>query len=153
MKDYQDKKIRKHIVRYIRKASGDVSEWKYTKIDEAHEKVLKKIEIAPGEFPIVSFYLSENSFYLLTTRRVAGFYDKREVEFFPTYIKQDNFGNFKGLNSELYRYKHIEVVTFDVEGENYCQRLQFETGKASMAPIYYFRWWEIKYPIFDKLIN
>jgi len=29
--------------------------------------------------------------------------------------------------------------------------LQYETGRASMAPIYYFRYWSIKYPILGKL--
>jgi hypothetical protein len=29
--------------------------------------------------------------------------------------------------------------------------LQYETGRASMAPIYYIRYWKIKYPILDKL--
>ena len=148
MTDYQDKKVRKHIIRYIREASMDLSEWKYTKVDDAHELALKRTEIAPGEFPIVSFYLSENSFYLLTTRRVTGFYYKRKIEFSPTDIKQSNFGDFKG-----YGNKHIEVVTFDIEGVNYNHRLEYETGKASMAPIYYFRWWGIKYPILDKLTD
>ena len=29
--------------------------------------------------------------------------------------------------------------------------LEYETGPASMAPIYYFRYWTVKYPILAKL--
>ena len=29
--------------------------------------------------------------------------------------------------------------------------LQYETGRGSMAPIYYFRYWWVKHPILHKL--
>ena len=29
--------------------------------------------------------------------------------------------------------------------------LEYETGKASMAPIYYLIFWKLKFPILDKI--
>ena len=56
-----------------------------------------------------------------------------------------SFGNFKGVGpstSELMRLRRANGRIVELE---------YQTGPASMAPIYYFRYWAIKYPSLAKL--
>jgi hypothetical protein len=93
----------------------------------------------------VSFFLSQQSWYLLTSRRVLGSYSGLSVEVAALDIVKDDFVDPKGHNGS-----EIEVVTcWSANGSKAV--LQYETGRASMAPIHYFRYWKLKYPILDKL--
>lgn len=114
MSDWPDGKIRSTALWYIGKHTTTAPTWRYTLLDGAHRDVLPRVQLRPGELPLVSSFFSEASWYLLTTRRVIGSYAARTVD--------------------------VTAVG-----------LQYETGRASMAPIYYFLYWKIKYPVLDKL--
>ena len=145
MTDWPDAKIRSTALWYIGKHTMDPPTWRYTLVGDAHPDVLSRAELESGELPLVSFLISEASWYVFTTRRVVGEYSGRHVKLAALDVLEDRFGNFKG-----YRGAELEVMTLRLAGGEEAE-LQYETGRASMAPIYYFRYWKIKYPILDKL--
>ena len=119
--------------------------WRYTVVGDAQPEVLASAKLQPGELPLVGFFLSPESWYLLSTRRVVGAYVGQEVTSAAVDVLEDQFGNFKG-----YGGTDLEVMTLRmVSGVQ--ATLQYETGRAAMAPIYYFGYWGRKYPILDKL--
>jgi hypothetical protein len=99
----------------------------------------------PGELPLVSFFFAEASWYLLSTRRVLGSYADQNVDVAALDVHADHFGNFKGVGGAK-----TELMTLRLTN-GFEATLQYETGKASMAPIYYFRYWNIKYPVLGRL--
>ena len=147
MTDWPDHKIRSTALFYIEKTLMDRSSWRWSLIGEAHEGLSERVEFQPGELPVVSFFLSELSWYLLSTRRIVGSYAGQKCDVAVLDVLEGRFPNFKG-----YGDKYTEVMTLHIS-DGRDVKLEYETGAASMAPIYYFRYWKIKFPILDKLIE
>ena len=145
MGDWPDEKIRSTALWYIGKHSGDPATFRYTLVGESHPEVARHVELPPSELPLVSFFLSEESWCLLTTRRILGCFSGQGIEIAALDVLEDRFGNFKGRGG-----RETEIMTLQVVGGGEV-RLEYETGRASMAPIYYFRYWKIKFPILEKL--
>jgi hypothetical protein len=145
MIDWPDTKIRSTALRYINQHAMDLPTWRYTLVGTAQPEVLSRIELKPGELPLVSCFLGEASWYLLSTCRVLGAYADQNVDVAALDVHADHFGNFKGSGGA-----RIELMTLRLT-DGLEATLQYETGKASMAPIYYFRYWNIKYPLLGKL--
>jgi hypothetical protein len=145
MSVWPDAKICSTALWYIGKHAMDPPTWRYTLLGDAHPEVRGRAELELGELPVVSFFLLAECWYVLTTRRVVGTYSGRRVKAATLDVLKTRFDNFKG-----YGGAELEVMTLrlpdGVEAE-----LQYETDRASMGPIYYFRYWKIKYPILDKL--
>jgi hypothetical protein len=141
----EDPKICSTALWDIGKSSMDSPTWRYTLVGNAHPDVLGRTALEPGELPLVSFLFSELSWCLLTTRRVIGEFSGHPVKAAALDLLEDCFGNFKG-----YGGAELEVMTLRLAAGKEAA-LQYETGRASMAPICYFRYWKIKYPILDKL--
>ena len=80
MIDWPDAKIRSTALRYINQHAMDLPIWRYTLVGNAQTEVLSRIELKPGELPLVSFFLEEASWYLLSTRRVLGAYADQNVD-------------------------------------------------------------------------
>ena len=123
----------------------DPTAWRWTRLAEPHPEVMAVVELQSGELPVVSFFRSEASWYLFTTRRILGSYSGQAVTMPALAVLEDRFGNFKG-----YGGRETEVMTLRVSSSSEA-RLEYETFTASMAPIYYIRYWKIKYPILGKL--
>jgi hypothetical protein len=87
----------------------------------------------------------EGSWYLLTTRRILGCFSEQAVQVAALDVLEDQFGDFKGRGGRA-----TDIMTLRLVGGGEV-RLEYETGSASMAPIYYFRYWKFKFPILDKL--
>jgi hypothetical protein len=146
MSGWPDAKIRSTALWYIGKHTMDPPTWRYTRIGDGHPEVLSRAGLEPGELSLVSFFLSKASWYGLTTRRVVGSYSGRDVSVAAPDIVRDDFGD----NPKGYGGVELQVMTLrHANGEEFA--LQFEAGRAWMAPIYYFSYWKIKYPILDKL--
>ncbi len=145
MDDWPDRKIRNNAEWYICKHAMHPESWRHTRLAKHHPDVIHRAVLQDGELPIVSSYISDSSWYVLTTRRIIGAYAGDSVELSATDVCSDKFGNFKG-----YGTAQTEVMALTNNGKR-TSRLEYETGKASMAPIYYFRFWSIKYPIINKL--
>ena len=145
MSAWPDAKIRSTALWYIGKHLMDPTSWRFTVVGDAHPGVSAHAGVGAEESPLVSFFLSEASWSVLSTRRVIGSYSGREVAVAALDVLEDHFGDFKG-----YGGAQVEVMTLRLaSGLEAC--LQYETGGAAMAPIYYFRYWKLKYPILDKL--
>ncbi len=145
MSDWPDAKIRSTALWYIGKHTMAPPTWRCTLVDVAHPEVLRRAELEPCELPLVSFLFSDSSWYLLTTRRVVGEHSGHQVRVAALDVLNASFGNFKG-----YGGAEFEVMTLRHTGGHEVA-LQYETGPASMAPMYYFDYWTTKYPILDKL--
>ena len=108
----------------------NINEWSNTIIEEIHPEVQGLVELQDGELPLVSCYFSAESWYVISTRRLTGLYcgDLKEIDVLD--IASERFGNFKGLSN-----KKTEVLTITTIGNSEV-KFEYETGKASMAPIY-----------------
>jgi hypothetical protein len=140
-----DEKIARICSASIRKHSMDVASWLYTRLDAPHPEIASLVHLKNDELPIVSFFFSSASWYLLTSRRVIGQYFGCNVDISASDITQTSFGNFKGDGE-----KAIEVAIIATSNKLEA-RIEYETGKASMAPIYYFQFWSGKFPHLDVL--
>ncbi len=145
MTDWPDEKIRSVALWYIKKHSMDPTAWRWTQLAEPQPEVMGKVQLQPGELPIVSFFRSEASWYLLTTRRILGSHTGQAVELSALDVVKDRFGNFKGHGGH-----ETEVMALQASDGSEV-KLEYETFTASMAPIYYMMFWKRKYPILDKL--
>jgi len=143
--DWPDAKIRSTALDYIGKHCADAVTWRYTLVGDAQREVLMRTRLESGESPLVSFFLAEASWYLFSTRRVVGSYDGQKVEVAAPDVLADHFGNVKGYGGAELEFMKLRLNT-GLEAT-----LQYETGRASMAPIYYFRYWRVKHPVLSRL--
>lgn len=123
----------------------DPSTWRATVIGAMHSQLCSLVELKTGESPIVSCFHSDASWYVLSTRRVLGACQGRAVDIAVLEIAKQSFGDFKGYEGSPIEFMNLESI----DGRSIS--LEYETGKASMAPIYFFRHWTIKYPLLGKL--
>jgi hypothetical protein len=145
MSDWPDAKIHSTALRYINQHAMDLPTWQYTLVGNAQPEVLSRAELKPGELPLVGFFLADASWYLLSTRRVLGSYADQNVDVAALDVHEDHFGNFKGIGGTKTELMKLRLT------HGFEATLQYETRKASMAPIYYFRYWSIKYPVLGRL--
>ncbi|MEO5926505.1 MAG: hypothetical protein ABIR70_21990 [Bryobacteraceae bacterium] len=145
MSDWPDDKIRSTALRYITKHLMDISTWRATTVGVLHPGLGSSVELQPGESPIVSCFHSAASWYVLSTRRILATCKNQKVDAGVLEVTSQDFSDFKGHGGSA-----SEVMNLKLAGGQIAY-LEFETGKASMAPIYFFRYWEIKYPILGKL--
>jgi hypothetical protein len=145
MADWPDEKIRSTALWSIRKHSMNPEAWRWTRLGEAHPEVLAFVQLQVGELPIVSFFRSDASWYLFTTRRILGCFSGQFIEAAALDVAKDRFGNFKGHGAQ-----ETEVMTLQLFNGSMLS-LEYETFTASMAPIYYMMYWRRKYPILNKL--
>ena len=80
----------------------------------------------------------------MTTFRVIGTHRQNHFEFNPLSVAHWNWGNFKGIDKG-----ETAVLCADLAAAGICE-VAYETGKASMAPIYYVMFWH-RYPIVHKI--
>jgi hypothetical protein len=143
--DWPDQTIRSTALWYIGKHAMAPASWRYTLLGDSPPELGRLVEFQPGEFPLVSFFLAEASWYVFTTRRVLGCYSGARVGVAALDVLKDDFDNFKG-----YGGRETEVMVLQLAGGGEVG-LEYETGRASMGPIYYFMYWKRKFPILDKL--
>jgi len=123
----------------------DVDTWKWTYLDNVPSPLSDDVRLLPEELPIVSCCLGSDHWYVMTTSRVIGCHESARFDFDPRSVVHWQWRDFKGVG-----FAEIEIARARLRDER-CIDFSFETGKASMAPIYYERFWTIKYPIVDKL--
>ena len=133
-----DDRIQDIAIASIKRKSMDIDTWRYTRVGDIHGEVQEQIDLAVGELPIVSCFISNASWYLITTRRIVGNYYGNKLDIKPIEIQEEllglfkTYGNFKGSGE-----KDTEIFTLRTS-ENKEVWFEYETGKASMAPIYAF---------------
>lgn len=125
----------------VRRHSMDVDAWKWTVIGALHKNMVALCSLGPDELPIASGFFSNESWWVVTTRRIASRHGETSYMLDPRFGIDFSFGNFKGIKpSEALRAPSTEVATVtSTKGERAC--FEFETGRASMAPIYACMFW------------
>ena len=145
MKDWPHSKIRSAALSHIRRSIMKESEWLYTEVDRLHAPIGDDIQLEKEEHPLVSFFLDSSNWWVMTTGRCVGVTSGERFSVNPVTATQWIWGNFKHQGrAEL---ETVRVTRDDGTSVDFL----YETGYASMAPIHYQRFWELKYPILHKL--
>ena len=130
MKKTRDERIANICLASIRRSSMDHQEWEYTKIGLLNGELVDLVKLKEVEIVLVSSFISEKSWYVMTTRRIICNHDGRVSEIDAQGINEHDFANFKGRDN-----RKIELAKISAENGQEV-KFEFETGKASMAPIY-----------------
>jgi hypothetical protein len=126
----------------VRRHAMKSDQWQHTVIGRLHPELTSRCCFQPGELPIASGYFSESSWWVVSTRRVIAFFEDALQELDPRHGIDHNFGNFKGIKqSEATGAPEKEVATIRSPKTSDVVRFEFETGNASMAPIYACMFW------------
>ena len=145
MNDWPHDKIRSASLAYIRRHATNEADWRFTRLDTLPERLARIVQLDTGEHSVVNCFIDAQRWYVMTTARIFGLASGSRFSCSPLDVTQWRWGDFKhGGRSE------VEVATFSQANGTHL-RVSYETGHAAMAPIYYERFWAIKYPILDKL--
>ena len=126
----------------IRRHSMDADTWRHTVIGELHAGIDPHFALVSGELPIASGFFSTESWWVVTTRRITSQHEGAATSLDPRYGVESHFGNFKGIKrSQAPEKTTSEVATVESSNGGGLLRFEFETGKASMAPIYACMFW------------
>lgn len=126
----------------VRRHSMTPDQWSHTVIGCMHPKLASSVDLLPGELPIASGFFSDSSWWLISTRRVVSQHQGARRELDPRYGIEHEFGNFKGIKrSESPSAPSTSVATVTSLKTKDSIQFEFETGKASMAPIYACMFW------------
>ena len=128
----------------IRRHSMDVGTWLHTVIGEVHPGIAAQFLLEPGELCLASGYLSDESWWVISTRRIASRHQGVNASLDPRYGVEYRFGNFKGITEgEVAGVPGSEIATVTSRNGGPAIQFEYETGKASMAPIYACRFWAL----------
>lgn len=146
-----DEKIRNHALVYLRKGTRRFA-YGPTVAGVLHPQLSGVLQLEDGELVIVSAFLTSVSWYAFTTRRIISQYDDRRQSLNPALGFSTDFGNFKGLDDKR-QLGAIprQVATFTSLTSGDVVRLEYQTGEASMLPIYAARYWSVRHPVIEKL--
>jgi hypothetical protein len=121
------------------------AKWRFTRLGTLPERLGRIVQLDAGELSIVSCFIDAQRWYVMTSARVFGLANGARFSCPPLEVTQWRWGDFKHNGRA-----EVEVVTLALTTGTHL-RVPYETGPAAMAPIYYERFWEIKYPILEKL--
>ena len=126
---------------YIREAATNEAQWRFTRLDALSERLARIARLDEAERAIVSGFIDGQRWYAMTTTRVFGIFQGSQFSCSPLDVRQWRWGDFKhGGRSEA------EVATLALANGTHL-RIPYETGPAAMGPIYYERFWTVKYPV------
>jgi hypothetical protein len=145
---------------YIRKHCMHEGKWRYTRLLALGSPTSSKVVLARGELGIVSCEISQESWYFMTSRRLTGQCKHMRFDAQALDIDEWKWGDFKtGRTCEAIREEgwgplNLEPKVGDAKircRSGVEHSFQYETGHASMAPIYYAHFWTVKYPALQAL--
>jgi len=147
-----DSRIQDIALQLVESSSMKVDEWKYTKIASLAGKLQGDFPLEKDELVICSFFCDPKNWYVFTTRRIDFVHNGLPSTIGPKTVTDTSFGNFKGYGANRqFSEKFLEEAKIVSDGKTY--NLSFETGYASMAPINTIKFWQLKYPVIDKLMT
>lgn len=144
MKFSESQFIRERCLQVIREASMHVDSWEMTLLDRCHDTIESAVRLEDGEYAIVSFFAGEGDWTLYTTHRLFGEASGKRGEIERSEFGATDFGNFKqDLDSP-------RVTEAAIRTKRGSQPFLYESGYASMAPIHYFKFWCLKWPVWKE---
>jgi hypothetical protein len=126
----------------IKRHSMVPEQWRYTSIGQLRPEIAGKLLLLKGELIVVSAYITDESWYVFTTQRIISRLDGIDQELDPRYGIDFQSGNFKGIGNDRVAGAiptEVGIVQSDRTGDTL--RFEYETNKASMAPIYACMFW------------
>jgi hypothetical protein len=120
-------------------------QWLYTRLLHLHDELKSVVVLQLKECLIVSCYIDRDHWFAMTSARMITCNNNEKVVANPLDAKWWDWGDFKtGLEPR------IGTARIDLkDGTSFS--FQYETGYASMAPIYYELFWRVKYPALHNL--
>lgn len=143
--DWPHERIRSVALQYIRKHTMKESEWRFTVLDALPPRLARIVHLDIDERPIVTCFIDAQRWYAMTTARVFGVLRGSQFNCSPLDVRQWRWGDFKHAGRS-----EVEVATLALANGTHT-KISYETGPAAMGPIYYERFWTIKYPVLEKL--
>jgi hypothetical protein len=143
--DWPHEKIRSTALAYITKHTMKEPEWRFTCLNSLPERLVRIVQLEANEHPIVTCFIDAQRWYAMTTARVLGIFRGSRFDCSPLEVTRWRWGDFKHTGRS-----EVETATLSLASGRHI-RLPYETGPAAMGPIYYERFWTIKYPVLDKL--
>ncbi len=143
MSDWPHSVIHAALLQYIR-SHVKQSNWRFTQLEMVHDALARVIQLEPEELCVVSCFIDGQRWYVMTTNRVFGIYRGSRFEFSPLQIRKCTWGDFKQEGRV-----QIEVAEVQLVGGAKIT-LAYEAGFASIAPIYYERFWHTRYPTLER---
>lgn len=139
-------KIHTGALRYIRAHTVDESAWRFTCLDALPERLGRIIRLDEPEQAIVSCFIDGLNWYVMTTTRTFGLFRGSQFTCSPLEVRRWKWGNFKGGGRT-----QVEEATLALANGTHM-KLLYETGEASMAPMYCVRFWDTEYPALEKRV-
>lgn len=130
---------------YIRKHCAREEQWLYTRLLHLHDEMKYVVALEPTECLIVSCYIDRCHWFAMTSARMITCNNNEKVVANPLDFKRWHWEDFKADAEPRIGTARIDLKA----GTSFS--FQYETGYASMAPIYYERFWSVKYPALQKL--
>ncbi len=115
-----------------------------TLLDRCHSPIASEVPLNEGEFPLVSFFAGEGDWTIYTTHRMVGEVSSNRTEIERSDFESTNFGNFKQ------DFDSPRVIKSTVQITIGSRPFLYESGYASMAPIHYFKFWRLKWPVWKE---
>lgn len=143
--DWPHEQIHSVALRYIRKHAMKEPEWRFTVLDTLPQRLPRIVQLNAGERSIVACFVDAQRWYAMTTVRVFGVFQGSRFDFSPLQVTQWRWGDFKHAGRS-----EVEVATLALANGTHSE-VSYETGPAAMGPIYYERFWTIKYPALERL--
>ena len=145
--NWPHEKIRSVALRYIREHAVKETEWRFTGLDALPERLARIVTIGEPERVVVSSFIDGMNWHAMTTVRIFGVCRGTQFSCSPLDVRQWRWGDFKHEGRS-----EVEVATFALANGTHM-KVPYETGPAAMGPIYYQRFWTVKYRVFDKLVD
>lgn len=139
MSEWPHTSIHAALLQYIRSHAMKQSNWRFTQLEVLHDPLARIIQLDPGELCVVSCFIDGQRWYVMTSTRVFGIYRGSRFEFSPLQIRKCTWGDFKQEGRLQIEVAEIQLIG----GEKIT--FAYEAGFASIAPIYYERFWHTRY--------
>jgi hypothetical protein len=147
MSEWPHQYLRAALLQYIRSHAMKQPNWRFTQLEVLHDALARVISMQPGELCVVSCFIDAQRWYVMSTSRVFGIYRGTRFEFSPLHIRKCTWGDFKHEGQLQIDVAEILLTT----GAKVT--LAYEAGFASMAPIYYERFWHSRYPTLGRVAD
>lgn len=143
-----DHKVQDLALARIRRRAGCLQDCKHTLVGELHPEIARLLTLATGELPIACSFMGDNSWWLVTTRRITSQHAGQQRTLDP---RSDNitatFGHdpkgtahdFGTAAAGITPATDLATVT---AADGRQLRLEFETGPACMVPIQACHFWQ-----------
>lgn len=151
-----DERLHDIAVPYILKGVLYRDEWPYTKIGKLHPSLVGHLFLNDGEQVLVSAFFSNESWYAFTTRRIVSKFRSVVQEIDPACGVRADFPNPKGCPPDDCSCVGViprDIATITSRDSGVAIQFEYETWEASSLPSKAVQFWEVKYPVLEKLMT